>query len=126
MKERQFQQWVVEVAERFQWRVWHVPAPMRATKTGWVGAKEAKGLPDLVMLHSDPPTLVFAECKGTGGKLSPEQVVFLALARGVGQYRSETLNMLTPEFQSPNVGAYLFQPGMEQQIEDLLRSRVLS
>jgi VRR-NUC domain len=113
MKEAQFQKWVVDVAKRLGWSVWHVPAPMRATKAGWVGAKEAAGLPDLIMLHPDPPRLVFAEIKGEKGKLSVDQQQFLAMARALSLY-------------STAVNAYLWTPGMEQQIEDLLRSRVLS
>jgi len=108
MKEAEFQRWVMEVAQRFHWQVWHVPAPMRATKSGFVGAKEAAGLPDLVMIHDDPPTLIFAEVKGSGGKLSPKQQTFLQLARDV-----------------PGVGAYLFEPGLEEMIETMLRTRRL-
>lgn len=119
MKEAAFQKWVVDVATRFGWRCWHVPAPMRATRAGtWVGAKEAAGIPDLILMHDDPPRLVFAEVKGTGGKASDEQLEFLRMARDVSeQRRSGTQNL---------VGAYLWAPGDEQQIEDILKSRVLS
>ena len=78
MRERDLQAWVLDVARLHGWSVWHVPAPMRKVRSGeWVGAKEAAGLPDLVMIHDDPPRLMFAEVKGTGGKLTPEQQGFL-------------------------------------------------
>jgi hypothetical protein len=123
MREADFQAWVVDVAKRFGWKVWHVPAPMRATKAGtWVGAREAAGLPDLIMLHDDPPRLIFAEVKGTGGKLSDEQREFLQAAGAVAEWSRDHTEYDPPR----NMGAYLWQPGMEQQIEDLLRSKVLA
>src|SRR5213083_967778 len=101
MKEREFQRYVTDLARLHGWHVWHVPAPMRATKQGtWVGAKEAAGLPDLVMLHNDPPRLIFAEIKGPDGRLTDIQRTFLRLAR-----------------QVPGVEAHVFQPGLEDHIE---------
>lgn len=36
-----------------------------------------KGLPDLVAVHDACNVVVFVECKGSGGKLTPEQKEFL-------------------------------------------------
>lgn len=117
--EREFESWIIAVAERFRWRVWHVPAPMRAIPGGkMVPEVRARGLPDLIMLSEDAPLLIFAEVKRKGGKLSEEQRLFLDLARAVGD---------ASEAQSGTrlVGAYVFEPGMEDAIETVLRSKVL-
>lgn len=125
MKERDFLNRVIAMAETFGWSVWHVPAPMRATKTGtWVGAKEAAGLPDLIMLHDDPPRLVFAELKGTGGKLSDKQREFLRAAQLVSGISRESREPWTqPHFLL--LAAYVWLPEDEPTVEMILRSRTL-
>lgn len=126
MKEAAFLRYVTDVARRFGWSCWHVPAPMRATKAGFVGAKEAAGLPDLLLIHDDPPRLVFAELKGTGGKLSDEQRDFLRAAQAVSRIAVEPL---TPSHYPGEgervVGVYVWMPGDELLIEGILRSRML-
>lgn len=127
MNERQFQAWIIEVAERFGWRCWHVGAPMRPIGGNkFVPEPRARGLPDLFLLHDDPPRLIFAEVKGEKGTLSVEQQEFLRLARQVAEWSNE----LEPGAQgiavgSKTIGVYVWQPGMEQAIEDALRSKVL-
>lgn len=114
MKERDLQHWVIHVATQFGWKVWHVPAPMRADrKGGFVGAKEAAGLPDLILVHHDPPRLVFAELKGPNGKLSVEQQEFLKAARNVAVWAAE------------GVGVYAWTPDDRDLIEQILRTRTL-
>jgi len=124
VKEVDFQRWVTDVAKRFGWRVWHVPSPMRAADRdrGWVGAREAAGLPDLIMFHEDPPCLIFAELKGTGGKLTDAQQEFLRLARLV----AEPVESDFGDFVYAPVGVYAWKPGDEDAVETILRSKIMA
>lgn len=120
MKERDFLNWIIAVAERTGWKVYHVPAPMVAARGGgFVGSKRAAGLPDLFLLHDDPPRMIVAEVKGTGGKLSDNQREFLALARGVSE---QTIDAITTE---PTVGVYAWTPEHQPIIETMLKSKAL-
>lgn len=124
MKERDLQHWVIHVATQFGWKVWHVPAPMRADrKGGFVGAKEAAGLPDLILIHHDPPRLIFAELKGTGGKLSVEQQEFLKAARNVADYAYAWQD--PARNYSSIIGVYAWTPDDRDLIEQILRTRTL-
>lgn len=129
MKERDLQHWVIQIATQFGWRCWHVPAPMRADrKGGFVGAKEAAGLPDLILIHDDPPRLVFAELKGTGGKLSVEQQEFLKAARNVAVYAHSVYAYAWQDparDYSPIIGVYAWTPDDRDLIEQILRTRIL-
>lgn len=128
MKEAVFLRWVVDVAKRFGWRCWHVPAPMRHSRTGgWVGAREAAGLADLILIHDDPPRLIFAEVKGSGSSydVTDAQREFLTYVKEVGDVAIDLAADL-PVRGSRIVGAYVWRPGMEDAIETVLRSRVLS
>jgi hypothetical protein len=119
MKERDFLNWVVEVARLHSWSVWHVPAPMKAGREGkWVPAREAAGLPDLILMHDDPPSLIFAELKGETGKLSEAQRDFLQMARHVSEYSGSSPNR--------RMNTYVWKPGLEEFIETILKTRVLS
>lgn len=81
--EREFQGWIIETAQRFGWRVWHVPTPMRPVGGGkFVPDPRGAGLPDLILFHSDPPRLIFAEVK-VNEPLSDVQREFLRFARAV-------------------------------------------
>ena len=110
VKEHDFQRWVMDVARRLGWKVWHVPAPMRWDSTGrgkgFVGAKDAAGLADLIIVGHG--RVLFAEVKGTGGKLSAKQQEFL-----------DTVNAL----EADSVRAYAWWPGMENEVEEILRAR---
>lgn len=128
MKEKDFQGWVVDVAQRFGWRVWHVPTPMRPIgQNKFVPDPRGRGLADLIMLHDDPPRLIFAELKGDGGVLSEEQREFLRLARQVatGTVTFDGYRDGIPDMQRP-VGVYIWRPGNEELIEATLRGKVLS
>jgi len=121
VKERLFLNWVIDVAKTTGWHVWHVPAPMVASrKGGFVPSSQGAGLPDLIMMHEDPPRLVFAEVKGSGGSPTVQQLKFLRMAKTVGQVASARA------YVDPTMAAYLWSPGDETQIEMLLKSRVLS
>lgn len=124
MKERDLLNWIVACAEATGWRVYHVPAPMVANrKGGFVGSPRAAGLPDLFLLHDDPPRMIIAEVKGTGGKLSDKQQEFLALARDVADHGI----MQDPEFNNLDrpLGVYAWSPDHQPIIEDILKSKVL-
>jgi hypothetical protein len=121
VKERDFLNWIIACAEATGWKVWHVPAPMvHDRKRGFVGSPRAAGLPDLFLLHDDPPRMIVAEVKGTGGKLSDRQQEFLRLARDVAE---QTIDAITTE---PTVAVYVWMPEHQEIIEDILRSKVLA
>jgi len=127
VRERDFQAWVIEVAERMGWHVWHVGMPARQIGKGkLVPEPRGRGLPDLIMLHDDPPRLIFAEVKNETGKLSDEQKEFLRLARAVAD---EARQHESTTWQIPAacpVGVYSWYPGSEPLIEATLRGKVLA
>ena len=125
MKEAEFQRRVTDMATRFGWKWWHVPAPMRAAGDRFVPAREAAGLPDLILLHDDPPRMVLAEVKGDGGKLSVEQTEFLRLASNVAQDIHDDLIHYTAKADARQLGVYVFTPDLEDTIEAMLRTKVL-
>jgi hypothetical protein len=112
VNEAVFQAWVMDVARMTGWRCWHVPAPMVNRGGTWVGAKQAAGIADLIMLHDDPPRLIFAEIKGDHGRLSERQREFLSAVKSVGGVCDA-------------VEAYVWTPGMEEAIEAVLKTRIL-
>lgn len=129
MLEKDFLGWVLDVAARFSWRAYHVPAPMRAVGGGkFVGAREAAGLCDLLLLHADPPRLILAEVKGDGGSLSAAQKEFLTLARDVAVAFRDSLRACGADEdfvrREAPLGVYTWRPGLEPLIEATLRSRV--
>jgi hypothetical protein len=100
----------------------------------------AAGLPDLYLLHENPPRLIFAELKDKGGKLSDEQAEFLRLARGLADafrvHQHAVREVLAAhgavDFHDVGaddavpVGVYVWRPGDEPKVETILRSKVLS
>jgi hypothetical protein len=136
VKERDFLNWIIAVAERYGWLVKHVPAPMVATRDGrrFVGSIRGRGLPDLFLLHDDPPRMVIAEVKGSDGKLSTAQREFLRMARDVAtqtwqepmEYALDDISPVMMVATGRAIGVYVFEPGQEEAIEQLLRTRVLS
>lgn len=81
--EREFEAWIIDLAEWYGWRAWSVGMPMRPAGRGrFVPDKRGSGLPDLVMIHDDPARMVLAEVK-LHAALSDDQRAFLRLARGV-------------------------------------------
>ncbi len=79
--ERDFQDQVIELAQRTGWRVAHFrPARAKDPKTGeetWRTAVQGdgKGFPDLVMLRG--PRLLVVELKTDTGKVSVDQAAWL-------------------------------------------------
>jgi VRR-NUC domain len=126
--EATFQARIKALAERYGWQVWHVPAPMRwdPTNKAWVPAREGAGLPDLILLHDDPPRLVFLELKRKGGKLTDRQQEFLQAAKRVADVSimwPHSVNALAAE---RIVGVFAAWPDDETRIEQMLRSKVVS
>lgn len=121
MNEKHFQKWVVDTAKGYGWRCWHTPTPMRPISGGkFVPDSRGRGLPDLLMIHDDPPRLIFAELKGDGRHpLSPDQLVFLRLAKGVAQACEDVDGYRL-------IGVYSWRPGSEDLVEAILRGKVLS
>lgn len=126
MKERDFLNWIVACAEATGWKVWHVPAPMVANrKGGFVGSPRAAGLPDLFLLHDDPPRMVIAEVKGSGGKLSDKQQEFLRLAREVAEAPAMVFEPGRGYYNELRVGVYAWLPEDQATIETILKSKRL-
>lgn len=135
MKEADFQKRVTDMAERFGWKWWHVPSPMVADgKGGWRPYKKAAGLPDLFLMHDDPPRLIIAEVKGDGGKLSDAQREFLQAAKAVAdrtwqeptEYALDDISPAIVVATGHALGVYVFDPSMEAAVEQMLRTKVLT
>ena len=122
MKEKDLLNWIIACAERTGWLVKHVPAPMTAGRDGkWHGSPRAAGLPDLFMLHDDPPRMIIAEVKGTGGKLSDRQREFLRAAQAVAEWSRDHTNY----DDDRNLGVYAWTPADQPIIEQMLKSKIL-
>lgn len=63
--EREFQTDVLRLAAMFDWRVFHT----------FDSRRSAPGFPDLVLIR--PPRVIFAELKAPGGRVRPEQALWL-------------------------------------------------
>lgn len=123
MLEKDFQQWIVDTATHHGWRCWHVPTPMKPIGSNkFVPDPRGRGLPDLFMMHSDPPRLILAEVKGPDGVLSDAQKEFLHMAREIANFTRDGNERL----QGAIIGVYVWQPGGEAFIEDILRGKVLA
>ena len=121
IKEAEFQKRITDMATRFGWTWRHVPAPMVKRGDHWVGAKQAAGLPDLLLVHDNPPRLILAEIKGDGGKLSDDQRDLLAALRNVADYSGWVGRTPIPR----TLGVYAWFPEDEPTIEQILRTRIL-
>tara|TARA_Y100000310_G_scaffold300590_1_gene336393 strand:+ start:1038 stop:1337 length:300 start_codon:yes stop_codon:yes gene_type:complete len=75
MKESVFQKRVLDIAREAGWRIQHTRDAKRFP--------DGKGFPDLV-LGKIPDGLIVMELKGTGGRLSPEQVLWLSIFEKAG------------------------------------------
>lgn len=82
MTERELQDWVVGAARLLGWRIFH--ARVARTAHGWRTAVsyDGAGYPDLTLVRE---RVVFAEIKLDGGRLRPEQVVWIDTLREAGQ-----------------------------------------
>lgn len=131
MRERDLLNWIIACAEATGWLVKHVPAPMTAGRDGkWHGSPRAAGLPDLFMLHDDPPRMIIAEAKGDGGELSERQREFLQAAKLVADEAWQTLDATSMSGEMYGrieriMGVYAWTPTDQPIIETILRSKVL-
>lgn len=115
--EAKFQQWVVDVFTAHGWTVKHAPVPMRAIGGGrFKPDPRGRGLPDLLLLHDDPPRAYWAECKASDGEMSDEQTRVLKMLRAV----ADSVREAVAPAPSP-LGAFVFAPGSEALIEALAR-----
>lgn len=88
--ERDWQRTVVALAKRFDWKVAHFrPAFRQSGGFSTPVAEDAKGFPDLVLVHKFTGDLIFAELKRDGGKLRPEQEQWKAAIQAGGSRRFE-------------------------------------
>lgn len=129
MKEKDWQARVVSLAEAFGWSWWHVGMPMRPVGAGrFVPDRRGAGLPDLVLIHANPPRLILAELKDEKHDLEPEQEEFLRLARGVQEYIEGCLYVadLALLRDKSALGVYVWRPGDEAAVEAVLRTKNLS
>lgn len=70
--EREYQKQIVELARMSGWVVFHHHDSRRQVAPGvFVGDKDAKGFPDLILLR--PPQVLVIEVKRELGKTTPEQ-----------------------------------------------------
>lgn len=76
--EAELQSTVVSFAKRTGWAHWHVPDARMQVGHRLVGAAQAAGLPDLLLVHR-VHGFVFAELKTETGKLRPAQVKALTI-----------------------------------------------
>jgi hypothetical protein len=91
LSEKEFQDTVVELAERRGWRCWHDNDARR----------NRPGLPDWLFLR--PPRLIFAELKTEKGRLSPQQRSWL-----------DALGLC------PGIETFVWRPGDWPEIEEVL------
>lgn len=99
--EKDFQAVVIKLARQLGWMVAHF-----STLTQRQMSAEAKGFPDLVLVHEATGAIVFAELKRDGGKVKPEQVRWHeALNRDVRGsaviWRPEDLDEITVVLSNP-------------------------
>lgn len=74
--ERDYQTQIVQLARMTGWAVFHHHDSRRQVAPGvFVGDKDAKGFPDLILLR--PPQVLVIEVKRELGKTTPEQDVWL-------------------------------------------------
>jgi hypothetical protein len=73
ISEARWQQQVVDVALRYQWRVYAIPDSRRVTMRGW---------PDLVLMKVD--RVIYSELKTLRGRLRPDQKITLTILHAAG------------------------------------------
>lgn len=124
--EREFQGWVLDVAKRGGWRVWHSPMPVRPIGGNkFIPDPRGKGLPDLWLIHGSPPRFYMAEIKSESGTVSEAQDEFLALVRAVadetdGIYYDDAGAIVTYK----PMRAFVWRPAHRALIEHLLLGEV--
>lgn len=83
MLEKALQQAVIDLAHTLGWSVVHFPAAQGANGVWRTGlAADAKGWVDLVLVRE---RVIYAELKGTGGRIRPDQDIWRERLVNAGQ-----------------------------------------
>lgn len=132
LAERAFQEQVIGLLRVYGWRlIYHAPDNRPAGRTGRpqrLAAPEGKGFPDLVAVHESRLELLVAELKAKGGRVAPEQRVWLAafndlgiaVERVVGHALAAT-GATVAEMGAPRVSAHLWTPDDWDELHDVIR-----
>lgn len=117
MKESVFQSWCIQEAATHGWVAKHVPTPMKPIGGNrFVPDSRGRGLLDLLLIHENPPRMIFAECKNETGKLSADQVEMLRLLRQV--------SALTLDVDGNRmIGVYVWMPAVADLVSLILRTK---
>lgn len=104
LTEAQFQSWVMGLARTYGWHVWHFNDSRRQIRPGvFVGDTDAKGFPDLVLVHPRFG-IILRELKKQLGKETIDQRIAIIWLGQAG------------------VNAKVWRPSDEAEIERLLSS----
>lgn len=79
MKESQFQNYIVRVARESGWWIHHTRTALAKSGRYMTPVQGHIGFPDLVLVHTQTPILVFAELKTKTGQIRPGQRRWLEL-----------------------------------------------
>lgn len=84
MLEKDFLRQVINYAKLRGWKIAHFGASVRIVgkERTFVGDKDASGFPDLVLVRGD--SIMFVELKAEKGRISQNQVDWLAALDGAG------------------------------------------
>lgn len=110
LTERQLQKAIIGTAEMLGWRVCHFDASVKiVNKRGggktYVGDKQAKGFPDLVLVR--PPRLMFVELKGHSTRIDDEQIDWLRDLTACANFINEAAGA---EKGKPILEVYIWRP----------------
>lgn len=87
--EREYQAMIMDLARRCGWKVWHFHDSRREVRSNgrrkFVGDADAKGFPDLVLVHAGTGRTLFREIKVPPNGLTADQAEALALLAAAGQ-----------------------------------------
>lgn len=85
VRERDFQKQVIDLARTCGFKVWHFHDSRRQIRPGkFVGDQDAKGWPDLVLVHPGRGITIFAELKVPPNKPTDAQYEALNVLRSAG------------------------------------------
>lgn len=102
--EQQFEDWIIDLAKLFKWRVHHT-RPARTNK-GWrTPIKGDAGFPDLVLARGG--RIIIAELKSEQGRMTKEQ--------------EDWLRALGCCDETNPIEAYVWRPKDRREIEETLR-----
>jgi hypothetical protein len=127
VKEKDLLNVVTAMLDRFDWKWWHVPAPMVYANGEWRPFRKGAGVPDIIAIHDDPPRLIFMELKGDEpkGDLTEKQTEFLQAAQHVAKYAMIGQGVTSPAGDHA-IGVFAVWPDDIDRVEQMLRSRVVA